>query len=332
MIKKEANLKEDIFNMDTLESAPIRDGFGHGLVEAGEKDGRVLALCADLMESTRTHWFYEKFPERYIELGVAEQNLATVASGLANYGKVPFMTSYAAFNPGRNNEQIRTTISLNNVPVKVVGSHAGVSVGPDGATHQALEDIALMRVQPNMVVLVPCDEEEARKATLAAAETGTPVYLRLAREKTPKFTTAETPFEVGKAQLFFEPEGGDPDVGIIASGSLVHNALVAASTLENEGVKVSVLNLATVKPLDKRALVSLAKTAGAIVTVEEHQIAGGMGSAVAEVLASEYPVPMEFIGVDDQYGQSGAPDELISHYGMDAPHIIEAAKRVIARK
>ncbi len=332
MIKKEAKLVDNVFNADTVEMAPIRDGFGHGLVEAGEKNEEVVTLCADLAESTRTHWFREKFPERYVELGVAEQNLATVASGLANYGKVPFMTSYAAFNPGRNNEQIRTTISLNNVPVKVVGSHAGVSVGPDGATHQALEDIALMRVQPNMVVLVPCDEEEARKATLAAADTGTPVYLRLAREKTPKFTTADTPFEVGKAQLFFEPDSGSSEVGIVASGSLVHNALMAAKMLEDEGIAVSVLNLTTIKPLDKDALVSLAKSTGAIVTVEEHQIAGGVGSAVAELLASEQAVPMEFIGVHDQYGQSGTPDELIEHYGMSPSYIVEAVKKVIARK
>lgn len=332
MIHSKANLVDNIFDISNIEMAPIRDGFGHGLVEAGEKDENVVVLCADLMESTRTHWFNEKFPERYIELGVAEQNLATVASGLANYGKVPFMTSYAAFNPGRNNEQIRTTISLNNVPVKVVGSHAGVSVGPDGATHQALEDIALMRVQPNMVVLVPCDEEEARKVTLAAAETKTPVYIRLAREATPKFTTAKTPFEIGKAQLFSEPKDGDPQVGIVACGPRVHNALMAAKALEEEGILVSVLNLATVKPLDKDALVSLATSAGAIVTVEEHQIAGGMGSAVAELLAQEHPVPMEFIGVHDEYGQSGTPDELVEHYGMGISHIVEAVKKVLKRK
>ena len=332
MISKEAKLVDAAYDTETVERVPIRDGFGKGIVEAAEQDERVVALCADLMESTRLHWFFEKFPERYIELGVAEQNLATVASGLANYGKIPFITSYAAFSPGRNNEQIRTTVSLNNVPVKIAGSHAGVSVGPDGATHQALEDIALMRVQPNMVVIAPCDAEEARKATVAAAKTDTPVYIRLAREKTPSFTTPETPFEIGKAQMFFEPRGKDPQVGIIACGPLVHNALVAAQALSEEGVDVSVLNLATVKPLDEDAITALAQTAGAIVTVEEHQIAGGMGSAVAELLAMKHPVPMEFIGVRDRFGQSGTPDELVEHYGMSAAHIADAVKKALARK
>lgn len=332
MIKKEAKLADNVFEKDVA-SVPIRDGFGKGLVVAGEADPRVVVLCADLTESTRTLWFQEKFPDRYIELGVAEQNMATVASGLANYGKIPFIASYAAFSPGRNNEQIRTTISINNVPVKIAGAHAGVSVGPDGATHQALEDVALMRAQPNMTVLTPCDAEEAKKATIASAQTAGPVYIRLAREKTPVMTTLDTPFTIGKAQIFFEPpQGKVPQVGIIASGSLVHNALVAGKELEDEGVFVTVMNLATVKPIDREAIVNLAREAGAIVTVEEHQIAGGMGSAVAEVLAGEYPAPMEFIGVHDSFGQSGNPTELIAHYKMDVPSIKEAVKRAIARK
>ena len=330
MINKKSKLVENIFDKENIEQAPTRDGFGRGLVEAGEKDERVLALCADLSESTRMHWFAEKFPDRYIELGVAEQNLATVASGLANYGKIPFIASYAAFSPGRNNEQIRTTISLNNVPVKIVGSHAGVSVGPDGATHQALEDIALMRVQPNMTVLVPADSEEARKATIASASTNTPVYIRLARAGSPVFTTKDTPFEIGKAEVLFESDS--PEVAIIATGNLVHNALLAANDLEQEGLGVIVVNNHTIKPIDKNTIIDVAKKAGAVVTVEEHQVAGGAGSAVAEVLAQEYPVPIEFIGVQDQFGQSGEPKELIEHYGMGVESIKDAVKKVIGRK
>lgn len=330
MINKNAKLVDNIYDKDAIEQGPTRDGFGRGLVEAGEKDERVLALCADLSESTRMHWFQEKFPDRYIEMGVAEQNLATVASGLANYGKIPFIASYAAFSPGRNNEQIRTTISLNNVPVKIVGSHAGVSVGPDGGTHQALEDIALMRAQPNMTVIAPADVEEARKATIAIAEYDGPVYIRLARDKSPIFTTVDTPFEIGKAQVLFESE--KPEVAIVATGALVHNALMAANELESEGIGVIVINNHTIKPLDKETIVGAAKKAGAVVTVEEHQIAGGAGSAVAEVLAQENPVPIEFIGVHDQFGQSGEPNELIEHYGMGVESIKEAIKKVIKRK
>lgn len=331
MIHPNAHLAENVFDKAALEQLPTRDGFGKGLVEAGEKDERVVALCADLAESTRIEWFQKKFPERYIELGVAEQNMATVASGLANYGKIPFMASYAAFSPGRNNEQIRTTISLNNLPVKIVGSHAGVSVGPDGATHQQLEDIALMRVQPNMVVLVPADSEEARKVTLAAAFNEKPTYIRLAREKSPVFTTAETPFETGKALMLWECEG-EPDVALIGCGPVLYNALTAAHELEKEGIKALVLNNASVKPMDTATIVAAAKRAGAVVTVEEHQIAGGVGSAVAEVLARECPVPIEFIGVQDRFGQSGNPEELIEYYGMGVSAIKKAIQRVIGRK
>jgi len=330
MINQKAKLEGNVFNKDALLQEPTCNGFGKGLVEAGEKDERVVVLCADLAESTRAHWFAEKFPERYIEMGVAEQNMATVASGLANYGKIPFIASYATFSPGRNNEQIRSTISLNNVPVKIVGAHAGVSVGPDGATHQALEDIALMRVQPNMTVLVPCDSVEAHKATIAAAESNTPIYLRLAREKTPVFTTPETPFEIGKAQVFFTPkEGLENKVGIISCGTLTHNALLAAKTLEDEGVGVFVLNLTTVKPIDKDAVISFAKEVDVIVTVEEHQISGGMGSAVAEVLSQNHPIKIKMLGIDDEFGQSGEPEELIAHYGLDAKTIIKTIKDLV---
>ncbi len=278
------------------------------------------------------HLFKEKFPNRFIEIGVAEQNLASVGSGMAAMGKIPFISSYAMFNPGRNWEQIRTTIAYNNRPVKIVGSHAGISVGPDGGTHQAVEDIAITRVIPRMVVISPCDAIEAKKATIAVAQNGTPVYLRLAREKTPIITTLDTPFEIGKAQSFFEPVTGKPDVGIIATGALVHKALKVARELEKEKIGVTVINLHTIKPLDEKAIIKLAEIAGRIVTVEEHQIAGGMGSAVAECLAKNYPVPMEFVGVKDEFGQSGKPEELIEHYGMGESHIKEAVLKILKRK
>ncbi|MBI1999081.1 MAG: transketolase family protein [Parcubacteria group bacterium] len=330
MISPNAQLAENIFDLGNVGQAPTRDGYGKGVVEAGEKDEKVVVLCADLAESTRSHWFREKFPARYIELGVAEQNLATVGSGLANYGKIPFISSYAVFSPGRNNEQIRTTISLNNLPVKICGMHAGVSVGPDGATHQALEDMALMRVQPNIVVVYPCDAEEARKATYAAAFNGKPTYLRFAREKTPLFTTKDTPFEIGKA--YYVWEGEKPEVTIIACGPLLHNALLAAKELESEGISVDVLNNHTIKPMDRGAVIAAAKKTGALVTVEEHQVACGMGSAVAEILAEEYPVPMEFVGVRDRFGQSGEPNELIEHYGMGVSAVKDAVKKAQGRK
>lgn len=327
MLNSKIKLAEDVLNKPDV--AMTRDGFGKALLKLGETNPNVVALCADLAESTRMLGFKEKYPERFIEVGVAEQNLAAVASGLANYGKIPFMASYATFSPGRNNEQIRTAISLNNVPVKIVGSHAGLSVGPDGATHQALEDIALMRVQPNMVVLSPCDEREAYKATLAAAAHPTPVYIRLAREKTPVITTEQTPFVIGRANLLWL--GEHPQVAIFAMGPLVHNALLAAKKLEKT-INVSVINIHTIKPLDSKAIVASAKAAGAVVTVEEHQIAGGLGSAIAEVLAGECPVPIEFVGVHDEFGQSGEPKELIEHYGMGVSHIVAAVKKALKRK
>jgi transketolase len=330
MINEEANLAHTVFDKDSLEAGATRDGFGNGVVELGESDPRVVVLCADLAESTRSEWFKDKFPERYIEIGVAEQNLATVAAGLANYGKIPFITSYAAFNPGRNNEQIRTTICLNNVPVKVCGMHAGVSVGPDGATHQPLEDIGLMRMLPRMTVIVPSDAEEARKATIASAKLNGPVYLRFAREKTPIFTTSKSPFEIGKAEILWESTNSQ--VAIIVCGNLVHNALLAAHELEEAGVGSIVLNNHTIKPMDSDAVIDVSARSGAVVTVEEHQIAGGMGSAVAELLAFTSPLPQEFVGVHDEFGQSGDPDELVEHYGMGVKSIKEAAKAVLKRK
>ena len=335
MLNQKLKLNPRLFDKD-VEQIPIRKGFGEGLLLAGEADERVVGLCADLTESTFMNLFKAKFPNRFIEMGGAEQNLATVASGMAAMGKIPFITSYAMFSPGRNWEQIRTTIAYNNVPVKIAGSHAGVSVGPDGGTHQALEDIALMRVIPRMVVLSPCDAIEARKATIAAAKTDTPVYIRLARESTPIITTDETPFEIGKAQVLFNSKNVQGEslnkVGIIATGALVYEALKAAKELEGQGIAVSVLNLCTIKPLDEEAILNLAREVGALVTVEEHQIAGGMGSAVAELVAAKNPVPIEFIGVKDQFGQSGTPAELLEHYGLTSPHIIEAVRNVIRRR
>ena len=327
MLNEEAKLNPKLFDKD-IEQKPTRDGYGLGLVEAGERDKRVVVLCADLSESTRSHWFAEKFPERFIEIGVAEQNMAALASGLANYGKIPFISSYAVFSPGRNNEQIRTTISLNNVPVKIGGAHAGVSVGPDGATHQALEDIALMRVQPNMVVLVPCDVIEAKKATVAAAFNGKPTYIRFGREKSPVFTTEETPFEIGKALVLRNGK----DVAIIGCGMLLYNALIAAEELSKEGIETMVVNSHTVKPLDEKTIIEAAQKTGAVVSVEEHQVIGGLGSAIAEVLTKNYPVPQEFIGVQDRFGESGEPDELIEKMGMGVGSIKEAVRKVVKRK
>lgn len=324
---------EHILDKTKVEQKPIREGFGRGLLKAGEMDPNVVALCADLTESTRVILFKEKFPDRFVQIGVAEQNMASVAAGMALMGKVPFITSYAMFSPGRNWEQIRTTICYNEANVKIAGSHAGVSVGPDGATHQAIEDIAITRPIANMTVLVPCDMNEADKATLAAAKMQGPVYIRLGREKTPIVTTLETSFEIGKAQIFWiEPEGRKPDVALIVCGSLMDNALRAASQLESDGVAVRLINNVSVKPMDEQTIITAAIDAGAIVTIEEHQVAGGMGSAVAEVLAKNHPVPIEFIGVQNSFGQSGEPNELVEYFGMGVSHIVEAAKKVMGRK
>ena len=328
MINKEMHLREDLF--ETKEKAPTRNGFGKGVVEAGRADSRVVVISADLSESTRADAFQKEFGDRFIDIGVAEQNMATVAAGMAVYGKIPFITSYATFSPGRNWEQIRTTIAINDVPVVVCGSHAGLLTGPDGATHQALEDIAMMRALPNMIVLSPCDSEEARKATLSAAKAGKPVYLRLARDKTPVMTTADTPFEIGKAQVFWKSK--NPQVAIFATGPLTHNALLAARELEGKGIGAVVVNVHTIKPLDKETIVSLAREAGAVVTVEEHQIAGGLGGAIAELLARECPTPIEFVGVQDKFGQTGEPQQLIEHYGLGAKHIVKAVEKAVTRR
>lgn len=312
----------------SVEQVPIRNGYGDGLVIAGERDDAVVALCADLTESTRTQPFAERFPERFVQIGVAEQNLAAVASGMAAAGKIPFITSYATFSPGRNWEQIRTTICYNDQPVKIIGSHAGVSVGPDGATHQALEDIAIMRALPNMTVIAPCDHFEASRATVAAAKHPGPVYIRLAREKTPVVTTSKTPFAIGKSIVFLD----GTDVAIIACGSLVYQAMLAAKQLASAGVSAMVVNMHTIKPIDEEQLVAAATRCGAIVTVEEHQINGGLGGAVAEVLSRTIPTPQAFIAMQDRFGESGQPEELLELFHLTAKDIVGAAHNVLQRK
>ncbi len=329
MLNKDQKLNPKLLDKD-VEQVPLRQGYGEGLLQAGKEDENVVALCADLTGSTKTAIFSKVFPERFVEMGIGEQSMASVASGMAAMGKVPFIASYAMFSPGRNWEQIRTTICYNNSNVKVAGAHAGVSVGPDGGTHQAIEDIAIMRVIPRMTVIVPCDSIESRKATLAAAKMIGPIYLRFAREATPVMTTEESPFEIGKANLLRNPE--TPQVAIIACGPMVYNALMAAEELSKEGIEVSVLNNHTIKPMDEEAVVGVAKKAGAVVTVEEHQVKGGMGSAVAEVLAKNSPTLMEFVGVQDRFGESGTPKELIEHFGIGISHIKDAVKKVLERK
>ena len=331
MINPSQKLNPQIFDKDVTQ-VPIRKGFGEGLLKAAEMNTQVVGLCADLTDSTMMTGFKQMFPDRFIEMGIAEQNLAGVSSGMAAMGKIPFMTSYAMFSPGRNWEQIRTTIAYNNVPVKIAGSHAGVSVGPDGGTHQAIEDSALMRVIPRMVVISPCDAIEARKATIAASQTTDPTYIRLAREKTPIITTEETPFVIGKAEIMFKSQGSSFNVGIITTGALVYKALKVAQKLEAEGKSVIVLNMATIKPLDVDAVIQLINQTGAIVTVEEHQIIGGLGSAIAECVALNNPVPIEYVGIKDVFGQSGTPDELIEHYGMGEKDIYSAVQKVMLRK
>lgn len=315
-----------------VEKETMRKGYGRGLLLAGEENKNVVALSADLLDSTETKIFADKFPERYFEVGVAEQNLAAVASGMAAMGKIPFIASYAIFSPGRNWEQVRTTICYNNANVKIIGSHVGVSVGPDGGSHQALEDIAITRVLPRMTVISPCDAIEAEKAVAAVAKINGPVYIRLCREKTPIITSQETPFEIGKARVLYVPEDRKPDVVIIATGALVYKALLAARELESENIFAKVVNLSTIKPLDKETILACAKEAGAVVTVEEHQRAGGMGSAVAEFLAEEFPVPIEFVAVEDEFGQSGNAEELLSLYRLGKMEIQESAKKAVRRK
>lgn len=327
MLNSNQKLNPKLFDKN-VEQTPLRQGYGEGLLQAGKEDKNVVALCADLTDSTKTNLFADEFPERFIEAGIQEQSMASVASGMAAMGKIPFITSYAMFSPGRNWEQIRTTICYNDVNVKIAGSHAGVSVGPDGGTHQAIEDIAITRVIPRMTVIAPCDAIESRKATYAAAKMKGPVYMRFAREATPIITTEESPFGIGKANLLRDGK----DVAIIACGPLVYNSLIAAEEMSKEGIEVLVLNNHTIKPMDEKAVIDAAKKTGAVVTVEEHQVNGGMGSAVAEILARNYPAPMEFVGVQDRFGESGSPSQLLEHFGMGVSHIQNAVQKVLKRK
>jgi transketolase len=308
---------DERFGTPAAPSEPIRFGFGRGLLEAGKRDERVIALCADLVESTQMHLFKNEFPRRFIEVGVAEQNLATVASGMARAGKIPFTSSYAAFSPGRNWEQIKTTAALNDQPVKIVGSHAGLNVGPDGATHQMLEDIALMRVMPNMIVVAPGDSIEAEKATLALAAVDKPGYLRLARDATPIFSTVDSPFELGTAYVLRK----GTDVSILTTGTMTHEALVAADLLADQGIDAEIVHVPTIKPLDRDTILASATKTRLVVTVEEAQIAGGFGGAVAELLSSEAPTRVLRLGVDDRFGESGAPRQVLESFGLTGPQL-----------
>lgn len=317
-------LQPNVYDNDVAKE-PTRAGFGRGLKAAGETNDQVVALCADLTESTQMHLFRDAFPKRFVEIGVAEQNLVTVASGMARAGKVPFTSSYAAFSPGRNWEQIRTTVTLNEQPVKIVGSHAGVSVGPDGATHQMLEDIALMRVLPNMVVIAPGDSIEAEKATKAIAENGKPSYIRLAREKTAIFSTNESPFEIGKAYVLREGH----DVSLLGTGTMTHQLLLAAQELEKHGIHAEVVHVPTIKPLDDETILASAKKTGRVVTAEEAQIKGGFGGAIAELLSEQLPTPLKRIGMQDRFGESGKPDELLDHFGLTGQKMAHTIQQFI---
>jgi transketolase len=310
-----------------IKGEPVRAGFGRGLEEAGRRDPRVVAACADLTDSIKMGAFAKAFPERFTQVGISEQNLAAVASGMAAMGKVAFAGSYAAFNPGRNWEQIKTTICINDQPVKLVGCHAGVTVGPDGATHQMLEDIALMRVLPNMVVVVPGDSVEAEKATLAIATNGKPSYLRLAREPSPIFTTADTPFEIGKAYVLREGS----DITLIGTGIMTYQCLVAAKILKGDGVEAEVLHVPTIKPLDAKTIVASAKKTGIALTAEEAQAAGGLGGAVAELLSEQLPTPLRRVGMQDRFGESGGPDQLLKAFGLTGTHIAMHAHQMVEK-
>jgi len=327
MINPKAYLIKNLLSKN-IKKIPTRNGYGEGLIEAGKRDKNVVVLCADLTDSTRSGMFKEVFPERFIEVGIAEQNMMGVAAGLALSGKIPFVSTYAVFCPGVNWSQLRVSVCQSDANVKLTGAHAGVSVGPDGMSHQALEDIAITRCLPGLVVLAPCDAIETKKATIAAAKWKGPVYLRFAREATSVFTTEKTPFKIGRAEIFRQGK----DATIIACGPLVYNSLIAAERLNKQGIDVRVINNHTIKPMDTKTIIKAAKETRAIVTVEEHQVMGGMGSAVAEVLAKNFPVPIEMVGVQDRWGESGQPDELIEHFGLGVNSIVRAVKKVIRRK
>jgi len=329
MLNPALYLNDKIFNGD-VEQVPTRNGFGEGLVQLGETNPHVVVLTADLSESTRCEAFEKKYPDRFFDIGVAEQNMAAIAAGMGVNGKIPFIASYATFSPGKNWETIRTTIVYNKSNVKIAGHHSGIVTGPDGATHQATEDIASVRCWPDMQVIIPCDAIEAKKATVAVAGIDGPVYLRFTRDKTAVMTTGQTPFQTGKMQKYWISE--KPHVAILGTGHLLHHALLAAKELETEGINSVVVNVAAIKPLDEEMVLAVAKETNALVTVEDHQVTGGLGGAVAEFLAKNYPVPMEFIGLQNTFAESGSPKDLIEKYGLGKNAIKEAAKRVIERK
>ncbi len=305
---------------------PTRFGFGEGLKYLGEKYPNVVALGADITSSVSVNYFKESFPERFFSFGIAEQNIMGAAAGLALGGKIPFAATYGVFSALRTTDQIRISVCYNNLPVKIGGAHAGISVGPDGATHQALEDIAIMRVLPNMTVLSPCDATQTRLATIASVEqVNGPAYIRFGREAVPDFTPEDLPFEVGKGQLLKEGK----DITIIATGHLVWEALQAGYQLEKQNIDVRVINIHTIKPIDEEIIIKAAKETGLIVTAEEHQIYGGLGSAVAEVLVKSYPVKVNMVGINDRFGESGKPEELMKKYGLTADHIADVTKNMI---
>ncbi|MEK7186212.1 MAG: transketolase C-terminal domain-containing protein, partial [Patescibacteria group bacterium] len=334
MLNPYLKLNQKVFDA-SVEQKATRQGYGEGLVELGEKNPNVVVLTADLSESTQTESFSKKFPERFFEMGVAEQNMAAVAAGLGVTGKIPFISSYATFSPGKNWETLRTTAVYNHSNVKIAGHHSGVMTGPDGATHQATEDIASIRSWPGITIFVPCDAIEAKKATIKAAEIDGPVYLRFTRDKTPTMTTEGTPFEPGKAQVFWTSDpstGSGPQVAIFAMGYMLFQALLAAKKLEEEGINSLVVNVATIKPLDEKGILEAANQTKAVVTIEDHQVMGGLGGTIAELLAKNSPAPMEFIGLQDTFAESGTPKELLEKYKMDSPAIVQAARKVINRK
>lgn len=327
MLNQKSYLSPSLFKK-SIQEIPTRQGYGEGLLELGKRNENIMVLCCDLTDSTKSHLFAEKFPKRFIEMGIAEQNMAGVAAGLAQEGKIPFISSYAVFSPGRNWDQVRVSICYANNNVKIAGAHAGISVGPDGATHQALEDIAITRVLPRMTVIAPADYLETKKATIKAAAIKGPVYLRFARNATPVFTTKRTPFTVGRAELFWSGK----DVTIIAAGPLVYEALRAAQSLKKEKIGVELLNCHTIKPLDKKNILKSVSKTRAVVTVEEHQVTGGLGSAIAELLSENRPTPLMRVGVEDRFGESGAPTVLLEAFGMGVGSIKSAVIKVLKRK
>lgn len=307
---------------------PTRDGFGEGLVELGKTNKDVVVLCADLTDSTRASWFKEKFPDRFFSFGVSEQDMFCSASGFALSGKIPFVCTFGVFASGRAWDQIRVSIAYMDLNVKIAGSHGGVTVGADGATHQAIEEISLMRILPNMTVVVPCDALEAKRATIQAAQIPGPVYLRLGRHPAPFITNEQTPFSIGKANVIKEGK----DVTIFACGVMVFEAIQAAAILKKENIEAGVVNMHTVKPIDKELILKCARQTKAIVTAEEHTLNGGFGSSIAEVIVENFPVPMEMVGIQDRFGESGKPEELLANLGLRDVDIINAAKRALKRK